>query len=313
MKVVSQRLMKKVLFIVFLVASAFSGFSVAAALAVGLVFALVTGGVYPSFSKKASRILLLAAVVGIGFGINFNSAIRSGGAGMAMTIVSVVFVMIAGWVLGRMMRVDGKVSYLVSAGTAICGGSAIAAVTPVVKEDDSQISVSPGTIFTLNALALLIFPPIGRMLGLTEILFGEWAAIAIHETSSVVGAGAAYGSEAMQTATLIKCTRALWILPLAFATTLIMREKGAKVSVPWFIVFSVLAMIINILMPQSEVWMACTKVVVALSKQAMCVTLFLIGSMLSLSSLRRVGARSLLQGVALWVLTAAVSLLIVLH
>ena len=138
-------------------------------------------------------------------------------------------------------------------------------------------------------------------------------AIAIHDTSSVVGAGAAYGAEALQTATLIKCTRALWILPLAFATTLIMREKGAKVSVPWFIVFFVLAMIFNTLMPQCETWAACTKVVVAISKQAMCVTLFLIGSMLSLSSLRRVGVRPLLQGVALWVLTAAVSLLIVMH
>ena len=304
--------MKKVLVVVLLVASAFPGVPSAGALAAGLVFALVTGGAFPSFSKKASRILLQAAVVGIGFGMNFNSAIRSGGAGMAMTIVSVVFVMVAGWALGRMIRVDGKVSYLVSAGTAICGGSAIAAVAPVVKADDSQISVSLGTIFTLNALALFIFPPIGRMLGLTEIQFGEWAAIAIHDTSSVVGAGAVYGAEALQTATLIKCTRALWILPLAFATTLIVREKGAKVSVPWLIVFFVLAMLINTLMPQSEVWTACTKVVVALSKQAMCVTLFLIGSMLSLTSLRRVGARPLLQGVALWVLTAAVSLLIVM-
>ena len=305
--------MKKVLFVVLLVASAFPGVPSAAALAVGLVFALVTGGVFPAFSKKASRILLQAAVVGIGFGMNFNSAIRSGGAGMAMTVVSVVFVMFAGWVLGRMMRVDGKVSYLVSAGTAICGGSAIAAVAPVVKADDSQISVSLGTIFALNALALFIFPPVGRILGLTEIQFGEWAAIAIHDTSSVVGAGAAYGAEALQTATLIKCTRALWILPLAFATTLIMREKGSKVSVPWFIVFFVLAMLLNTFMLQCEAWMACTKVVVALSKQAMCVTLFLIGSMLSLSSLRRVGARPLLHGVALWVLTAAASLLIVMR
>ena len=305
--------MKKVLFVVLLVASAFPGVPSAAALAVGLVFALVTGGVFPAFSKKASRILLQAAVVGIGFGMNFNSAIRSGGAGMAMTVVSVVFVMFAGWVLGRLMRVDGKVSYLVSAGTAICGGSAIAAVAPVVKADDSQISVSLGTIFALNALALFIFPPVGRILGLTEIQFGEWAAIAIHDTSSVVGAGAAYGAEALQTATLIKCTRALWILPLAFATTLIMREKGSKVSVPWFIVFFVLAMLLNTFMLQCEAWMACTKVVVALSKQAMCVTLFLIGSMLSLSSLRRVGARPLLHGVALWVLTAAASLLIVMR
>ena len=303
--------MKKVLFAVLLTASAFPGVPSAAALAAGLVFALMTGGVFSAFSKKASRILLQAAVVGIGFGMNFNSAIRSGGAGMAMTVVSVVLVMIAGWVLGRMMRVDGKVSYLVSAGTAICGGSAIAAVAPVVKADDSQISVSLGTIFTLNALALFIFPPVGRILGLTEIQFGEWAAIAIHDTSSVVGAGAAYGAEALQTATLIKCTRALWILPLAFVTTLIMREKGAKVSVPWFIVFFVLVMILNTFMPQCEAWTACTKTVVAFSKQAMCATLFLIGSTLSLSSLRQVGARALLQGVALWVLTAVASLLIV--
>ena len=303
--------MKKVLFVVLLVASAFPGVPSAGALAGGLVFALVTGGAFPSFSKKASRILLQAAVVGIGFGMNFNSAIRSGGAGMAMTVVSVVFVMFAGWALGRMMRVDGKVSYLVSAGTAICGGSAIAAVAPVVKADDSQISVSLGTIFTLNALALFIFPPIGHMLGLSEIQFGEWAAIAIHDTSSVVGAGAAYGAEALQTATLIKCTRALWILPLAFVTTLIMREKGAKVSVPWFIVFFVLSMILNTFMPQCEAWTAYTKTVVAFSKQAMCATLFLIGSTLSLSSLRQVGARALLQGVALWVLTAVASLLIV--
>ena len=305
--------MKKVLFVVLLVASAFPGVPSAAALAAGLVFALVTGGVFPAFSKKASRILLQAAVVGIGFGMNFNSAICSGGAGMAMTVVSVVFVMFAGWVIGRMMRVDGKVSYLVSAGTAICGGSAIAAVAPVVKADDSQISVSLGAIFTLNALALFIFPPVGRILGLTEIQFGEWAAIAIHDTSSVVGAGAAYGAEALQTATLIKCTRALWILPLAFATTLIMREKGAKVSVPWFIVLFVLAMLLNTFMPQCEAWTACTKTVVALSKQAMCATLFLIGSTLSLSSLRRVGARALLQGVALWGLTAGASLLIVMR
>lgn len=305
--------MKKVLFMILLALSAVPGVPSAAALASGLAFALLFGGAYPVFTKKASKLLLQAAVVGIGFGMDFNSAIEAGKDGMLMTILSVVFVMVAGCALGRLIGVDKKVSYLVASGTAICGGSAIAAVAPVVKAEDSQISVSLGTVFTLNAIALFIFPPLGHYFGLNEIQFGEWAAIAIHDTSSVVGAGAAYGDTALQTATLVKCTRALWILPLAFATTFIMREKGSKVTVPWFILFFVVAMLVNTFMPQCEIWKCTSKVLVAVAKQAMCVTLFLVGSTLSVPALRKVGVRPLVQGVVLWLVTGAASLAAVMN
>lgn len=305
--------MKKALFLTLLALSGVPGVPSAAALAAGLAFALLFGGAYPVFTKKASKLLLQAAVVGIGFGMNFNSAIAAGKDGMLMTILSVVLVMVAGCALGRLMGVDRKVSYLVASGTAICGGSAIAAVAPVVKADDSQISVSLGTVFTLNAVALFIFPPLGHYFGLSEIQFGEWAAIAIHDTSSVVGAGAAYGDTALQTATLVKCTRALWILPLAFATTFIMREKGSKVTVPWFILLFVIAMLVNTFMPQCEIWKGTSKVLVAVAKQAMCVTLFLVGSTLSVPALRKVGVRPLVQGVVLWLVTGAASLAAVVY
>lgn len=304
--------MKKTVFILLLCLSAVPCVTAPVALFAGLAFALVAGGAFPAFTKRASKILLQMAVVGIGFGMDFRSALASGASGMAFTVVSVAFVMLLGWVLGRLMGVERKVSYLISSGTAICGGSAIAAVAPIVKADDSQISVSLGTVFVLNALALFVFPPLGHALGLNEVQFGEWAAIAIHDTSSVVGAGVAYGDQALQTATLIKCTRALWIMPLAFVTTLIVRDKGSKVAVPWFIVMFVAAMAANTFMPASEGWSACSRAVVAVAKQAMCVTLFLVGSTLSFPALRRVGWRPLAQGVVLWAFTAAVSLSAVL-
>lgn len=305
------QIMKKTVFVILLAVSAMPFVSSAVALFAGLVFALVFGGAFPKFTKKTSKYLLQAAVVGIGFGMNFNSAIRAGAGGMAFTVLSVVLVMLAGWGIGRLLGIERKVSYLISSGTAICGGSAIAAVAPIVKADDSQMSVSLGTIFVLNALALFIFPPIGQALGLDQVQFGEWAAIAIHDTSSVVGAGAAYGETALQTATLIKCTRALWIMPLAFVTMLVSREKGAKVTIPWFILLFVAAMLVNTFMPASEFWSSCSGAAVTVSKRAMAVTLFLIGSTLSVSTLKKTGIRPLVQGVALWVLIAAVSLLVI--
>lgn len=295
----------KVVFVLLLVLSAMPFMTPAYGLFLGLACALVFGSVYPTFAKKGSKYLLQASVVGIGFGMNLSSAIHSGGGGMAFTIFSVALVMVAGYWLGKALRTDGKTSYLIASGTAICGGSAIAAVAPIVKADDNQMSVALGTIFTLNAVALFVFPPIGHALGLSEIQFGEWAAIAIHDTSSVVGAGAAYGDQALQTATLIKCTRALWIVPLAFATTLVYREKGAKVTIPWFIVLFVAAMTLNTFVPMP-------KVIPTIAKHAMSATLFLIGSGLSLSAVRRVGPKPFIQGIILWVLIALVSLGVIL-
>lgn len=206
------------------------------ALFLGLIFALTCGQAHPKFNKKTSKYLLQYSVVGLGFGMNLQSALASGKEGMEFTVISVVGTLLIGWFIGRkIFKIDRNTSYLISSGTAICGGSAIAAVGPVLRAKDSEMSVALGTIFILNAIALFIFPAIGHALDMTEHQFGTWAAIAIHDTSSVVGAGAAYGEEALKVATTIKLTRALWIIPMAFATSFIFKSKGQKISIPWFI------------------------------------------------------------------------------
>lgn len=280
----------------------------AVALFLGIAIALTIGAPYPKSNKKVSKYLLQASVVGLGFGMNLHSALASGKEGMLFTIVSVVGVMIVGVVLGKLLRVNPKNAYLISSGTAICGGSAIAAVAPIIDADDNDTSLALATIFILNAIALFIFPPIGEALGLSQQQFGTWAAIAIHDTSSVVGAGAAYGEEALQVATTIKLTRALWIFPLALVSVLIFRSKGKRVAVPWFILFFILAMVANtyINIP-SEV----SGAIVSIARRALSLTLFLIGCGLSLSAIRKVGAKPLILGVVLWALISVVTLLVV--
>ena len=192
------------------------------ALFLGLAFALLCGQAYPAFNKKVTKKLLQYSVIGLGFGMNLHASLASGKEGMMFTIVSVVGTMVMGMLIGRkLLKMNRDTSYLISSGTAICGGSAIAAVGPVIKAKDSDMSVALATIFVLNAIALFVFPVLGQWLGLTQQEFGTWAAIAIHDTSSVVGAGAAYGEEALQVATTIKLTRALWIIPLALVTSFI--------------------------------------------------------------------------------------------
>lgn len=281
----------------------------AVALFMGIAVALTIGAPYAKSNKKVSKYLLQAAVVGLGFGMNLHSAIASGKEGMLFTIVSVVGVMILGVVLGRLLKVNPKNAYLISSGTAICGGSAIAAVAPIIDADDNDTSMALATIFVLNAIALFIFPPIGEALGLTQQQFGTWAAIAIHDTSSVVGAGAAYGEEALQVATTIKLTRALWIFPLALVSILLFRSKGKKVAIPWFIFMFIGTMLLNTYVALPE-WL--TSNIVMLSKRALSLTLFLIGCGLSLGSIKRVGARPLILGVLLWALISVGTLLVVM-
>ena len=307
----------KILFLVCMHLTLFPFITPAIALFMGLAYALILGNPMAKMAKKTSKYLLQVAVICLGFGMNLHTSLASGKEGMLFTIISVTAVMIVGFFMGKLLKVDGKTSYLISSGTAICGGSAIAAVAPVVKANDNQISVAIGTVFILNAIALFIFPPIGHWLGMTQEQFGEWAAIAIHDTSSVVGAGEAYdrtyfpNSEgiALQIATLIKCTRALWIIPLALITTLIFREKNSKISIPWFILFFVLAMIANtyLTIPQQI-----TSGIVWFAKKGLCMTLFLIGSGLSLETLRSVGIKPLIQGVVLWITIAVLSLVVIM-
>lgn len=277
----------------------------------GLLFALLCGQPFPKFNKKCSKMLLQYSVVGLGFGMNIEASLASGKEGMLFTIVSVFGTLLVGWLIGRkMLKVDRNTSYLISSGTAICGGSAIAAVGPVIKAKDSEMSVALGTVFILNAIALFLFPAIGKLLGLDEQQFGTWAAIAIHDTSSVVGAGAAYGEEALKVATTIKLTRALWIIPVAFLTSFIFRTKGSKVNIPWFILFFVLAMVANTYLlcdyPQIGT------VVSGISRKCLTITMFFIGASLSPSVLKSVGVKPLVQGVLLWVIISVGSLLFIM-
>ena len=283
--------------------------SPAIALFTGLLLGFTVGNPFIKQSSKASKYLLQFAVVGLGFGMNLFESLQSGKEGMLFTIVSVVGVIALGYWLGRRMLIDNKTAYLISSGTAICGGSAIAAVAPILKATPNQMSVSLGTIFILNAIALFIFPPIGRLLELTQEQFGLWAAIAIHDTSSVVGAGAAFGQKALEVATMVKLTRALWIIPVSIATTFFFKQKDSKVKIPWFILFFILAMVANTILSLPE---NLTSFIVMLSKKGMTVTLFLIGSGLSLKVLKSVGIKPLVLGVTLWVVIGVVSLLSIL-
>ena len=273
------------------------------ALFLGLAFALSCGQAHPKFNKKVSKYLLQYSVVGLGFGMNLHASLASGKEGMEFTIISVIGTLLIGWVIGRkFLKVDRDTSYLISTGTAICGGSAIAAVGPVLKAKDTEMSVALGTIFILNAIALFIFPVIGHALDMSQQEFGTWAAIAIHDTSSVVGAGAAYGEEALKIATTIKLTRALWIIPLAFVTSFIFKSKGQKVSIPWFIFFFVLAMVVNTyVLGTTSTGMMIGEGINEFARKTLKITLFFIGASLSRDVLKAVGIKPLIQGVLLWV------------
>lgn len=283
--------------------------SPAVALFMGLIFALYADHPYPAVSKKVSKKLLQYSVIGLGFGMNLHESLKAGEEGMIFTIVSVVSVMLLGIFLGRRMCIDRKTAYLISSGTAICGGSAIAAVAPVVKASDHEITVAMGTIFILNAIALFIFPPIGHLLDMTQEQFGLWAAIAIHDTSSVVGAGAAYGEKALEIATMVKLTRALWIIPLAIVSSLIFKNKSSKIQIPWFILFFVLAMIANTFI---EIPVTITSAITWFSRKGLTLTLFLIGTSLSKEVIKQVGIKPMIQGVILWAFIALMSLGIIL-
>lgn len=297
----------KIGFIALFIATFF--LSPAISLFLGIAFALTLGNPYVSHSKMLSKKMLQYCVVGLGFGMNFHASMAAGREGMAFTIVSVVLVMISGVLLGRVMKVGRKGAYLISAGTAICGGSAIAAVSPVINADENETSLSLATIFVLNAVALFLFPAVGHWLDLSQTDFGTWAAIAIHDTSSVVGAGAAYGEKALQVATTVKLTRALWIIPLSVVSMLVFRQKGAKIQIPWFIGWFIVAMLVN---TYAELPPVLTHGISVVSRAGLSATLFLIGGGLTLGVIRKVGVRPLVLGVVLWAVISVLSLTVIL-
>ena len=278
---------------------------------IGLVFALLCGQAYPTFNKNVSKKLLQYSVIGLGFGMNLQASLASGKEGMLFTIISVVGTLLIGMFIGcKVLKLNRNTSYLISSGTAICGGSAIAAVGPIIKAKDTDMSMALATVFILNAIGLFLFPILGHWLGLSQQDFGTWAAIAIHDTSSVVGAGAAYGEEALQVATTIKLTRALWIIPLALITSVIFRSEGKKISIPWFILFFIVAMLINTYLladfPQIG------KFIAGIARKGLIITMFFIGASLSVDVIKSVGIRPLLQGVLLWIIISAASLAYIL-
>jgi uncharacterized integral membrane protein (TIGR00698 family) len=294
----------KTLFFAGLIISASGYISPPIALTVGIIFGLSVAHPLPADSKDLSRFLLQASVVALGFGMDLHEVIKAGRSGFVYTALGISFALMVGLALGRLLQVRGNSSFLITTGTAICGGSAIAAIAPILQADEQEVAVSLGTIFILNSVALLIFPAIGSALRLTQQQFGLWAALAIHDTSSVVGASSKYGAAALIVGTTVKLARALWIVPLAVATAAVKRSKS-KIKLPWFILFFCLAAVINTYVPASSYF---TKILFTLGRYGLTATLFLIGTSISRSALKEVGWRPLAQGISLWILVALTSL-----
>lgn len=301
---------KKVIFFIAITLCATSFVSPAIALLLGLIIAQFTGHPFISLNHKATNLLLQFSVVGLGFGMNVHSALQAGREGVVFTVFSIVSTLLMGYFMGKWLKIDKKTSHLISSGTAICGGSAIAAIAPIINANEKQISVALGCIFILNSIALFVFPMIGHHFNLSQTQFGLWCAIAIHDTSSVVGAAAKYGTKALEVATTVKLARALWIIPVAFLSTFLFKNNSKRIKIPYFILLFVLAMVVNTYFAEVSVL---SPYITKVAKFGLTLTLFLIGAGLSRQVLLAVGVRPLLQGVILWILISSVSLYAVLH
>jgi uncharacterized integral membrane protein (TIGR00698 family) len=296
--------MRKIIFILLIIICSIPGVTTPIALAAGIVFSLLLGNPWASWSTKASQYLLKVSVVGLGFGLSIQEVWSVGKGAVGYTVIGILLTIGVGLVLGKILKLQGNTAILISCGTAICGGSAIAAMAPVVGAKDNEIAVSLATVFTLNAVALLLFPLVGHMFQLGQHQFGVWAGLAIHDTSSVVGAAASYGSEALHIGTTVKLTRAAWIAPMALLAGLWFRS-GQKTRFPLFILGFALAAVLHSLVPQmNTLW----HVLNLIARQALVVTLFLIGCGLTREVLRRIGPRPMLHGIILWIAVSVLTL-----
>ncbi len=302
--------LQKIFFVLLLAVCALFSISPPTALLLGLVVANLSGHPFLPFNHIAIRYLLQISVVGLGFGISVTSAVAIGSTSFIFTFISIVTTIGVGFLLGKWLSIERKTSHLIACGTAICGGSAIAAIAPIIKSDEKQTSVALGVIFILNSIALFLFPMIGHWLNLTQQEFGLWCAIAIHDTSSVVGAANKYGAEALEIATTVKLARALWIIPIALITTFVFKSKSSTIKIPYFIGLFILAMLINTYVPQVAPY---SPSIVAVAKVGLTLTLFLIGSGLNLNTLKSVGFKPLFQGILLWAFIAIVSLIAIVY
>jgi uncharacterized integral membrane protein (TIGR00698 family) len=274
----------------------------------GLVYGLALTHPFNIQSKSLAKFLLQASVVGLGFGMNLHEVVHAGRSGFLYTAFSITAVMLLGLALGYLIRVDQKSSFLIAAGTAICGGSAIAAVGPIADANEEEMAVSLGAVFILNSVALFVFPAIGFALHMSQSQFGLWSALAIHDTSSVVGATARYGSAALAIGTTVKLARALWIVPVSIATAVALKSK-AKVQWPWFILLFCIAALLNTMLPVMNPAFAALS---HIGRIGLTVTLFLIGTGLNQQTLKKVGIRPLLQGLTLWIIVGSATLALIL-
>ena len=288
---------RQLIFIVLLFLCLTPWISPPVALFMGLIVAQFIGHPFLHLNQKATHLLLQVSVVGLGFGMNVHSALKAGRQGILFTAISIFGTLALGYGLGKILKIEKKTSLLVSSGTAICGGSAIAAIAPVIQAEEKHISVALGTVFILNSIALFTFPVIGHYFHLSETQFGLWCAIAIHDTSSVVGAASKYGPHALEIATTVKLARALWIIPVSVGATILFHNKSS-IKIPWFIGFFVVAMVINTYVPAVK---TVSPLLILIAKTGLTLTLFLIGAGLSTKVLKAVGIKPLVQGVILWI------------
>jgi len=300
---------QKVVFIILAVVCLTPIISSPIALALGFGLAIFMGNPFEKYLHKYIHLLLQISIVGLGFGLKLNEALQAGKTGFFLTVISILTVMVLGFILGKVFNLEKKLSYLISAGTAICGGSAIAAVSPIIKPSTKEISLGLAIIFTLNSVALFVYPAIGHLLHLSQEQFGLWCAVGIHDTSSVVGAAGKYGDQALKIATTVKLARALWIIPVSVITMFIFKSKGSKIKIPWFIGLFVIAILLNTYFP---VFNSLGSSVTAVAKAGLNLTLFLIGSTLSIQTLKTIGIKPLAVAVILWITISVGSLLYII-
>ncbi|WP_394330176.1 YeiH family protein [Kaistella palustris] len=279
------------------------------ALASGIAFTIIIGNPYEQNVQRYIHLLLQISIVGLGFGLKLDEALHAGKTGVILTVLSITTVMVLGYLLGKLFKIERPLSYLISVGTAICGGSAIAAVSPIIKPSTKQISLALAIVFTLNSVALFIYPPLGHLLKLTQEQFGLWCAIGIHDTSSVVGAASKYGDVALKVATTVKLSRALWIIPMSLLTMFFFKTKGAKVKIPYFIGYFILAILLNTYVP---IFGGLSAVATTAAKAGLNLTLFFIGSTISVQTLKTISWKPLALAMILWITISVGSLLLIM-
>lgn len=299
----------KVIFFILILISLLGFLSSPMALLLGFIFALIFKNPFIKESQKAIQLLLKIAVVGLGFGMLIKETLQTSKEGLGLTFYSIILTVSLGLILAKLLKLDRKLGHLITSGTSICGGSAIAAIAPVIKADSKIISLALGIVFLLNSVALFIFPPIGYFLQLSQSQFGLWCAIAIHDTSSVVGAALTYGDEALRIATTVKLSRTLWIIPLSIFSMFLFKTKGEKIKIPYFIALFILAIIIN---SYDVLPTMLTSNIVIISKRLLIVTLFLVGSTISIKDIKQTGFKPIVLAVSLWVFISIFALTYIL-